>query len=362
MTFQRILVTGASGFVGTRLCEHLRLEHGSVVRGTVHDPRKAVQLARLDVERVNVDLAEPATLERALDGCDAVVHCAYGTTGTARVRRRLTGEATGTLAELARRAGVRRFVHLSSVAVWGLTPQDRSLDESVPPVPVGHPYVDGKIESERQIAAARERGLATVVLRPTNVFGPWAPAFTVGPAQAIRNGGVALIGEGAGPANHLYVDNLVHAIELALESDGAVGGTFVVSDPDGVSWRDLYEAYARFGDPPRPVRSLPVDEYRRLTDKNRRPRALLIAAGDRPGLRSAGRVALRLVPGAQARVRQIAGGEGTALPSEELAALHVSNVRFSLDRAREVLGYRPPVGLDEALKLTGAWLKFARLT
>ena len=361
MNFQRILVTGASGFVGTRLCEHLRLTHDATVRGTAHDPRKAVRLARLDVERVSVDLGDPASLERALDGCDAVVHCAYGTTGTARLRRKLTGEATGTLAELARRAGVRRFVHLSSVAVWGLTPQDRELNESVPLTPVGHPYVDGKIESERGIAAARERGLATVVLRPTNVFGPWAPAFTAGPARAIRSGDVALIGEGKGPANHLYVDNLVHAIMRALDNDRAVGGIFVVSDPDGISWRELYDAYAGFSSPPRPVRSLPLDEYRRLTDKNRRPRALLIAAGDRPGLRAAGRRALRLVPGAQRRVRQIAGGGGSSRPSEELAALHVSNVRFALDHARDELGYDPPVSLDEALRLTGEWLRFARL-
>jgi nucleoside-diphosphate-sugar epimerase len=357
VSFQRILVTGASGFVGTRLCEHLRLAHDATVRGTVHDPAHAVRLARLDVERVNVDLADASSLERALDGCDAVVHCAYGTTGSARTRRKLTGEATGTLAELARRAGVRRFVHLSSVAVWGLAQQDRELDESVPTTPVGQPYVDGKIESERGVTAAHERGLATVVLRPTNVFGPWAPAFTIGPAQAISSGNVALIGDGATPANHLYVDNLLHAIERALESDRAIGGTFVVSDPEVISWRELYEAYAG----QREVHSLPSDEYRRLTDKNRRPRALLMAAGDHAGLRSAGRFALRLVPGAKARVLQIAGGGAAALPSEELAALHLSDVRFKLDRAREMLGYDPPVSLPEALRLTGEWLRFARL-
>lgn len=361
MKFERVLVTGASGLVGTRVCEHLRLGRGATVRATVHNPRHAVRLARLDVERVHIELGDPTSLERALDGCDAVVHCAYGTRGTPRVRRTLTGHATGALAELARRAGVRRFVHLSSVAVWGLEPRDGILDESVLPSPVGHSYVDGKIDSEREVAAAHARGLQTVVLRPTNIFGPWANAFTVAPVQALRSGGVALVGEGRGPANHVYIDNVVHAIERGLESERAVGGTFVISDPDILSWRELYEAYAQLASPPWTVRSLPVDEYRRAAGKNRRPRNLLIAAGDRPAVRALGRRAMRLVPGARHRVRQIAAGPGSAVPSEELAALQVSNVQFRLDHAREVLGYDPPVGLDEALRITGEWLQFARL-
>jgi nucleoside-diphosphate-sugar epimerase len=360
VTFERILVTGASGLVGTRLCEHLRLGHGVAVRGAIHDPRRAIRLARLDVELVRVDLRDRAGLARAVDGCDAVVHCAYGTTGTARTRRELTGNAAGALAELARRAGVRRFVHLSSVAVWGFSPTRPELDESAPVSPAGNPYSAGKIDAERAIAAAQARGLPAVVLRPTNVFGPWAPAFTVAPVEALRTGAVALVGDGSGPANHLYVDNLVHAIVRGLESDEAVGGTFVVSDPDGVTWRGLYEAYAGTASPPWTVRSLPIEEYRRLRGRPG-PRTLLTAAAERPALRALGRRAVRAVPGARARVRRLATGGGDGLPSEELAALQVSGVRFRLDRAREGLGYNPPVAFDEALRLTRDWLRFARL-
>jgi nucleoside-diphosphate-sugar epimerase len=361
LTFERILVTGASGLVGTRLCEHLRIARGLTVRGTIHDARRAIRVARLDVELVRAYLGDPASLERALDGCDAVVHCAYGTSGTAKARRALTGSATGTLAELARRAGVRRFVHLSSVAVWGFSPRRRELDESVPAAPAGHPYVDGKIDAEAGVAAAHARGLATVVLRPTNVFGPWAPAFTVAPVEAMRAGAVALVGEGAGPANHVYVDNVVHAIERALVSDESIGGTFVVSDPDGVSWRELYEAYAGTASPPWEVRSISADDYRRARG---RPgaRALVMAAGEHPALRSVGRRVAGVVPGVRSGVRRVAsGGGGPALPSEELAAIQTSGVSFRLDRARETLGYDPPVAFDEAIELTRAWLRFARL-
>jgi nucleoside-diphosphate-sugar epimerase len=360
LTVERILVTGASGLVGTRLCEHLRAGQGVCVRAAIHDARRAIRLARLDTELVTADLADATSLERAVEGCDAVVHCAYGTSGTARARRSLTGEAAGELADLALRAGVRRFVHLSSVAVWGFSPAQTELDEDVPASPLGHPYVDGKIDAERGVATAQARGLATVVLRPTNVFGPWAPAFTVAPVQALRSGAIALVGEGSGPANHLYVDNLVHAIDRALASDDAVGGTFVVSDPDGVSWRELYDAYAQTASPAWPVRSIPLDEYRRLRGRPG-PRAVLMSAAERPVLRAVGRTVARVVPGVRNRVRRIADGGGDTLPSEELAAVQTSGVSFRLDRARDVLGYDPPVAFDEAIRLTREWLRFARL-
>src|SRR4051794_18661720 len=155
---RRVLVTGASGFVGCRVAEWLRLGRGYDVRAGVHRPENAARLARLDVELTRLDLGDAASLARSGGGGDAVVHCAYGTSGAAKERRVLTGAATGQIAEAARAAGVQRFVHLSSVAVWGFAPGARTLDESVPFAPSEDPYVGGKQASEAALAQAASRG------------------------------------------------------------------------------------------------------------------------------------------------------------------------------------------------------------
>jgi len=382
LPYRRILVTGASGFIGSRLCEHLILAHDATVRGTYHSAARAARVARLGIELVQLDLADPATIEAAVDGCDAVVHCAYGLEGGARTRRELTGAATGRVAEAARRLGARRFVHLSSVAVWGFDAGPGEIDEAAPTRRSGHPYSDGKIDAEEAVAQAGARGLPTVVLRPANVYGPWSALWTVAPVRALRAGAPVLVGEGATPAGTVYVDNLVSAIVLALSGEGAVGRTFVVVDEDDLSWRALYEAYAALWTPPLPVHSLSLDEWRRRTKRKasfgavlrdarsllRSPEAaaLVRVAAERPALRHiAGRM-LRFAPSRRERLRaaitpaRIPGAApAEALPAPELAAVQTSGAVYRAHGLRS-LGWAPPVESERALALTAEWLRFPR--
>jgi len=328
-----ILVTGASGFVGTRLCEHLRLGLGRPVRALIHRPERAARVARLDVE-----------LARTLDlrGCDAIVHLAYATTGTARTRRRGTEALARRVADA---AGDRRLVHVSTAAVWGFDARG-VLDETSPARPSGDAYVDGKLAAE---AAVRAASANHAILRPTNVWGPWGPAFTVAPVRALREGGVAVVGAGAGPANVVYIDNLCHAIVEALDADAARGETFIVNDPEQPSWRELYDAYASIGG--WSVRTVEPSELPR-------PSRLRAAAAELAAHPRA-RALARALPGrdrVRAAIQPAAG-----LPSPELAALQTSGVAFATDKARRVLGYAPPVTFERGMRLTEEWLRFARL-
>jgi len=380
----RVLVTGASGFIGCRVCEHLALAHpGTKVRGTYHRPSRAARVARLDIELVRMDLASDASIDAAVAGCDAVVHCAYGIEGDDRTRRALTGSAAGRVAEAALRHGVRRFVHLSSVAVWGFDAGPGEIDEASPTRRTGNAYVDGKIDAEEVLDEVAARGLAVVVLRPANVYGPWSGLWTSGPVDALRAGRIALVGDGAAPANTTFVDNLVSAIVFGLRDEQAVGRKLVVVDEDGLSWRGLYEAYAALASPPLDVRSVSLEEWRRQSAKRgslvaalaelrallRSPEAAALAraAAARPALRRVTARTLRLVPGGTRRARrviarprpEVTDTAGDEMPGPELVAVQTAGAIFRA-RGLRSLGWTPPVSLAQALGLTAEWLRFAR--
>ncbi|HEX4250189.1 MAG TPA: NAD-dependent epimerase/dehydratase family protein [Pseudonocardia sp.] len=164
-----LLVTGATGYVGATLLALLR-ERGLPVRVTVRSPERALLLPP-DVPWVVADLAEPASVRRAAEGCEAVFHLAATAGRDAEQTRRLNVLGTGTVLEAARAAGVRRFVHTSSAAA--IVDGTGLVDESAPPsTALVDPYSTSKAESERLVLAAAGDGLETVVVNPVNIYGP----------------------------------------------------------------------------------------------------------------------------------------------------------------------------------------------
>ena len=128
----RVLVTGAGGFLGGRTVEMLRERYGWDVVSLVREPKGAARLARWPHDILIGDVCVREDIDRALKGCTAVGHCAVGTSWKADETRRVTVEGTRTVAEAALAAGVRRFVHISSLFVHqrdGVS----AIDESGPP-------------------------------------------------------------------------------------------------------------------------------------------------------------------------------------------------------------------------------------
>jgi nucleoside-diphosphate-sugar epimerase len=105
-----------------------------------HRPGRALRLARLPVEIAWADITDSTSVERALEGCDVVVHCAYGTSGDRKARHQVTVEGTRLLAEAALAYGVRRFVHISTLAVYSYSPPAR-VDEQTPFVRSGDAFI-----------------------------------------------------------------------------------------------------------------------------------------------------------------------------------------------------------------------------
>src|SRR5262249_17420136 len=139
------------------------------------------------------DVRSPADIKSALDGCDAVVHCAVGTSWKPKEVFQVTVDGTRTVAEAALEAGVDRFVHISSMAVHR-NGEGQPIDETWPidPPPLG--YGRNKLLAEREIDKAVARGLSAIILRPTRIYGPFSGTFTVRPLQALAEGRLVLSG------------------------------------------------------------------------------------------------------------------------------------------------------------------------
>jgi predicted dehydrogenase/nucleoside-diphosphate-sugar epimerase len=383
----RVLITGASGFIGCRSAEVLRLGEGWEVRGLVHRPTSAARLARLPVEMTLGDLKSPEDMARAVAGCDAVVHCAIGTAyGQRREIFAVTVGGTRNLVEAARRAGVKRFVHLSSIAVHGLNVQG-VMDENTPVAPTsGDDYSQSKAAAEAAARTATRAGLPVVILRPGNVYGPFSKTFSVRPIQYLAKGQLVLAGSEETPSNTVYVDNLVHAIVRGLEApaDQVCGQVFTISDGDELTWGEFYGYFAR--EIGATLRTCPLEEdvgrhhgagplgwvgswWRASADMLRSPefRALGKRVLNGHPLGKLPRWMLERFPWLDRRVRRLVGTEGVLVYRRPAASeADVMKVRprtglIRIDKARQGLGYRPPVSRSEALSLTLGWIREARL-
>jgi nucleoside-diphosphate-sugar epimerase len=196
-------------------------------------------------------VTDPASLEAAAGGCEVVFHCATGGT-TLEDARRINVEGTANVVRAAARAGVRRVVHVSSMAVH--EPEGRELTEAAPLRTRGGPYAVSKAEAERAaVALAAEAGVELAIVRPTIVYGPASPMWTLGFFQRVKNEQLVLIGGGRGVLNLIYVDDLVDGLLLASSSPRAAGEAFLLSGAESQDWGGYVGALARMcGKPPPP--------------------------------------------------------------------------------------------------------------
>lgn len=317
---RKILITGANGFIGRAMSDRFRAL-GAHVCGIdlVADPARNV---------LGGDTTEPQQWSVALEGVDTVIHTAalLGAAYPLAQSWHVNVWGTSRVLRAAVDAGVRRFIHFSSVAAYGFDFPD-GVDETHPVQVNGDVYTDTKINSEAVVLAAHAAGeTAVTVIRPGDVWGPGSVWVRSPIAEMRKVTGFPLPNRGNGVFSPVYIDNFVDGLVLAAASETAIGQVLNISDGVGVRCSEFFGRMAAMCGGT--IRTLPMGIAAPAADI---VGSLLRRAGQKSDL-SAGTMWLLNRPGT-----------------------------YSIEKAQRMLGYQPRVSMDLGMAHVEEWLRAERL-
>jgi nucleoside-diphosphate-sugar epimerase len=321
-----VLVTGASGFLGSHLCASLAAR-GESLRALYRRARPPAELAALAanteaVELMRGDLEEAGDAERAVRGVRALIHAAALASdwGEESAFRAANVSSTLNLLDAAERAGCPTFIHISSAAVQGFGPHEDTTEEG-PYHPLHFPYQTSKQEAERLVLERNRPGFRTTAIRPCNVYGPGDRTSTYVMFAAILDATFGWLGDGSAYTCPLYIEDLCDGVLLALDAPESGGEAILLSDGVKMTWKRYVELmYKALGSEKRPT-ALPV----RLA----RPAARFMSF-----------------------LWRLRGSEHAPPLTPYRVEQASSHYHFSNRKARALLGFQPKVFCEEGLVLT----------
>ncbi|MCU0285917.1 MAG: NAD-dependent epimerase/dehydratase family protein [Acidobacteria bacterium] len=318
------LVTGVNGFIGSHTARRV-LKEGHNVRGLVRSTSNLDYIKDLDIELVYGDVCRMEILEKAAQGVEQVIHTAglAKDWGNYDDFHKVNYQGTCNLVQAAEKAGVKRFVHISTTAIHGFG--FRAITEDYSMADKLNYYAETKKMAERWLFQfARGAKIEVVGLRPGNVYGPDDHTFIDKYLNAIYTGKFSYVNNGRSLTCPVYIDNLVEAIWLACHSEAAVGEVFFITDGLEITWKEFTDKLAEALQVKKPQFSIPYGFGYSLA---------VMAEGIYK--------LLRIKEGPLITKYRVGNGG--------------LDYHFSIAKAQKLLNYRPLVGLDEAVKKTAQW-------
>lgn len=321
----RILVTGATGFLGRHLIQSLKAR-GASVSALILPEEDGTWLEQQSVSLHRGDIRKPDTLVNSMRGVDQVFHLAGMMGFWLPLRDYYAVNVTGTqnVCEAALAAGVHRLVHVSSWTVYGMGLGGISREDS-PFAPLSEPYAVTKAEGDRVVQRyIANHHLPATIIRPDTFFGPGDRIHFQRMADRLKAGKGIIIGSGNNLLPFVYVTDIVQGLLLAADSECAVGKAYNIANDKLFTQAQLWQAIAEsIGcHPP----SIHVPYF-----------PLYLAAG----------VIERTAILARARQQPIITRVG--------ARLFGTENRHAIDKARDELGYEPRVSLGDGVRLAANW-------
>ena len=261
----KILITGGAGFLGFHLAHGLSHNHRLLDIAPFAPEEHSHQ-----VEKVTADVRDLDAVQKAMEGCDVVIHAAAGLPlWKPKEIRSVNLEGTRTVLQAAKNQGLSRVIYISSTAVYGI-PNHHPLSEDDTLVGVG-PYGESKVQAERLCREAREQGQCVTILRPKTFIG----AERLGVFQILydwvaEGRRIPVLGNGKNQYQLLAVEDLVEAVSVVLNAPSAEANqTFNVgAKVFGTVEEDLTQLFQHAGTESRvfPVPALPAKTLLAILD------------------------------------------------------------------------------------------------
>ena len=322
----RILVTGATGFIGTHIVNALLNKNKYEVVALARNPDKAKKLEEIGVEVKFGDITNKKSIEGVTKDIDTIIHLAAHMRFHTKWEKLFSTNVAGTLdlAEDAIKNGVSHFIYASSTEAIGPV-KTVPADENHPYNPA-YQYGISKMMAEKILNKLKnEKNLPVTILRPTGVYGPGDLYVTLSTVRAVKKGKLNRIPGGGNKFVHFtYIDDVVQGFIKALEKpEAAIGETFIIASDDYHTYKEAFTIIAEILGIDPPKKSIPV------------PIAYI------------GIWFIELMN----RLRRI-----------DDFAMHASVVRdmtknraYSNKKAKEMLGFQPKYTFREGMKITIEW-------
>ena len=324
------LITGATGLLGSHIAQQLR-QQGQEVRALVRPGSDHSFLDSLGVQIAPGDVTDPKSLAPAMEGVTTVYHAAakVGDWGPWEQFQAITIDGTAHMIDAAQKAGVQRFLHVSSLSAYG-HPDGEGLvvDETHPLGQNLHRwsyYSRAKAQAEQLVwQAHREGRIVATVVKPSWLYGERDRASMPRLIRAIRNGKAKILGDGTNRLNLTYAGNEAQGCILAATKDQAIGQSYNLGDDGVITQREYFERIAKEIGAKPPRRQVP---YR-----------LVKSAG----------FALECI-------YRLVGSKMPPLVTRYSAWLIGRRCFFSSEKARRELGWQATVSYEEGIPRAVAW-------
>jgi len=311
---QKVLITGANGFIGNRLLQHYKSQGIAVI---------GVDLTGNQDDIFQGDIGQPDSISHLLADCEVVIHTAALVSNAIADADmwRVNVLATHNLVEAAKKHNVKRFVQISSIVAYGNTAAGE-LDENHPVHADGGSYVLTKLASEHAVlAATANSAMELVIIRPGDVYGPGSRPWVVLPLEAINKGQFMLPAKGEGFFRPIYIDDLIRGIALATTSQQAAGEIINLSCEGYITTAQFFSYHYRWLNKRGPLKV---------------PTSLALFAA--------------------ATASKIAGVTGGVNEASTATVRQLStNSWFSIAKAERLLGWKPEVPLNTGMQASQEW-------
>jgi nucleoside-diphosphate-sugar epimerase len=326
----KVLVTGATGFIGKHLVRKLTAQ-GDEVRCLVRKTSNTVALEELGVELAAGDIALYETVLDAAQGVDIVYHgAALVEVGTApRTQYYLLNvEGVRNMLKACETAGVKRLVHISTQSVAFDFSNKYNADETERfPAKYKDFYSETKALGETEVLrAAREGRVSAVAIRPTWVWGPGDTTILPIMAKMGTRKQLVLVGGGRTEISTSYVENVCDSLLLAAQHEEISGEAFLVTDDERITAREFIHGLADAAGFARPKLSVPY------------------------GVAYASAAVFE-------KLHALSGSKNPPLMTRYAIALTGRNLTYTCEKAKRMLGYAPAVNVEDGMRRLAAWVE-----